>query len=789
MRSIRLFCLVVGFLFPLLVLSSQNSFLTGFIRSQDTGEALPYALVSSSAGGVYADELGYYQFRYQPATETDSLEFQYVGYQTLKRSPLAVQTGTFDVYLQAMLNLPVLEVRAPALLAPGGSVLAIDLAQMKRQPVLGGEVDYLKSLTMLPGITTGVEGTANLQIRGGSADQTQIIVDGSPLYYANHLGGFLSALPPYSIKSLTVYKGGVPPAFGGRLSGVVDVLLQEGNQEQATGEVSIGTATLRGGIGQKLGKKGRLHLAGRYAYPAAIIDAGSISNYKRGVEGNKFNFTIYDFVAKYGVDVGEKSHFTATAFTSGDNGILQEAYGDEIIFENYRWNNRFLALHYFRSLGNGWTVSLNPYYSRFRYNFQGFTNDTSKPDSIVQVVGNAVVSQVEDVGIRATVEWQVSNRNSWQLGLFSVYHKFFSQAEATQRYSDQLLPRLRTLASGWEQAAFLTYEATFLQNRMVFNGGVRGSRFTGNAVDHNWQWEPRFRLQYRLSSVSSINLGYDKQLQYLHQLQTQGSLLPNDLWVLATATAPAASAQQVYLGWSGRTKSDHWEWYLEGYYKQMNNLVRLGFAEANVFDFEQDWAAAIYANGQGEARGIEVYLARNTEVWQWALSYTLAKSERAFSEINQGEWFPFVYDRRHVGNFNITYQPNKKWEMTALWLYQTGNAITLPTARAPGFTVFDKINGGRLPAYHRLDLAVTRYWTARRHQSREESLRLSIYNTYNRANPHEILIRPVTNSQVDPVTGAVSETVEWRAFQLSLFPIIPALSYQVNFGKPGLSSQ
>lgn len=754
--------------------------LSGFVKDEDTGEALPFSAIFSEGGATYADELGYYQFVFTPSGPEDSLLVQFVGYKKRFFAPTDLKTGSFDILLKVQANLPTIEVRAPGIQAPGGSIIAADLLQLKRQPLLAGEEDYLKALTILPGITSGVEGTANLQIRGGSPDQTQLIVDGSPLYYANHIGGFLSALPPYMIKKMTVYKGGVPGQFGGRLSGVVDVLFQEGSRKPRTGEISIGTATMRAGVEQAVGKKGSMQASGRFAYPSLVVDALSLGDFERGVSGDKVNFRIYDFVGKYAKPVNKRGHFSVTAFGSGDNGILQETFGPEVILDQFNWQNYFVSARYFQGLGKGWTLSINPYFSDFAYNYKTLVNENLATGESRQVERSGMKSSVQDIGVRAQLQWQITNDQRLTFDAFSVRHDFTATAGKTPRFEEEFNTLLSSTEAGWEQASSLAYEFSVWQG--TFNGyaALRSSRFVGRAYQTDFLLEPRLRLQYQLTPLLSINAGYDGHVQYLHQIQVEGSLLPSEIWVLNTEDAPAAQSQQVYFGLSGR--SEGWEWYVEAYQKQMQNLIRLAFAQSASFTFDQDWTEAIYSDGDGRASGLECYLVRNTPRWQASLAYTLSQSDRRFLQVNNREWFPFTYDRRHVITTTATFEPNEKWSFSGSVVYQSGHAITLPTARGLEFLVFDKFNSGRMPDFFRVDIGISRHWQSRRHLSNTKSLRFSVYNLTNRANPHQLLIRPQEEQTTNPVTGEIITSKEWRVFQLSLFPILPALSYQVEFG-------
>lgn len=758
----------------------QTIKLQGRITDKNTGSTLPYATIHSEKEAIYADERGHYVFQYIPENSADSIVFQFIGYQTVKMPPPEPGQHTINIALQSSLKLPTIEVRAPNIVATGGGVIAINIEQLKRQPVLGGEEDLIKSLINIPGITTGVEGTANIQIRGGSADQTQLFIDASPVYYANHLGGFLSAIAPYSIKGLTVYKGGVPAKYGGRLSGMVDILLQEGDQEKTTGEASIGTATIRAGIKTHLGKKGRFHSSVRYAYPSAVVDLLSVGKYKKGVEGNKFNFSIYDVITKYSIDINETNSLSASYFQSGDLGIIQDVFSQELTLDDFQWSNQTAAIRWFKSMGNSFSLLVNPLFSKFNYQYEGLINDVTKPDSIVRVNLTQTRSTIKDLGIRTQLGWQLNNKVRFEAGLMATHHNLSTAALATLQYGEELIPRLSSKSKGWEQAIYISQNAQFFNDKLSISSGLRLSRFTGNSIDEKWSLEPRIRLQYSVVPALSINTGYEEHKQYSHQLEAEGSLLPNNIWVLAEKDAPGSSSNQVYIGLSGKIVRHEIEWYVEAYSKKYANLIQLAFGQDDIYNSEGYWTESIFNKGIGDSRGIEFYIANNGKKWKNSIAYTLSYSNRQFTQINEGAKFPFTYDRRHVGNISTSFIPNSKWSFSLLWTYQTGNAVTLPKVRAGNTFIFGDYNSQRMPDFHRLDFSATKSWIAKKSVNRLKSLTFSLYNAYNRANPHEILVRPIHQDVVSE-TGEIREVVTWKAFQLSLFPIIPSLSYKIQF--------
>ncbi len=772
---------ISSILFVLSITSyGQSISICGYIKDATNLEPLPYASVSNGREGIYANELGYYCFTVKKYAPGDSLVFTMVGYVpfTLFLSP---QTPSYqDISLSSNLILPTVEVRAPTAIAPGGSIVAADLAFLYRQPTLGGENDLLKGLTLLPGISSGVEGTANISIRGAEPEQTQLLIDGSPVYNANHLGGFLSAIPPAGIRDITVYKSGVPARLGGRLSGVIDVQMREGSRSKREAELTLGSATLGAALSVPISKKNALQLSGRYAYPALAVDLFSSQDYKKGSYGNKFNFYIHDFIAKYSCQPNSRLITSLTYYQSSDNGLLQEESGYQLFLENYRWSNRMISSRINYDLRNAWLLKSNVYYSNFSYRFDGNEQLIFSRDSIVHFSSNQTLSKIADLGGRFSLSKQINNHLSLELGADWVSHRVASSSSSSLDFSSQLYQQFSNKESGFEQAYYLSYEAEIIPKRLFAQGGIRASSLVGNTnKKKDWSLEPRFNVQYHISKSIRINAGYEVHRQYLHRLQAAGSLLPNEVWVLANLNAPRSVSNQLFLGISSR--KEHLEWYIEGFKKEMGQLIQLQFEAGNLYNFSKKWSDVIYRDGRGDVLGLELFLAGQYKRFSGALAYTLSSSDRQFAAINEGQAFPYSYDRRHDGNISISYHPKEKWEFTGLFIYQTGHAVTVPTAIAGGILVFKEVNGFRMPPYHRLDVAITRHWLKKPGKKNSKFLKLSLYNSYNRSNPHELVIKQVRGTLNDPDTGEETEFTSYRVFQLGLFPLIPSLTFGVKW--------
>jgi outer membrane cobalamin receptor len=666
-------------LFATVFLRAQSGILSGYVLDAQSLEPLPYASVSLDDGrtGAYADEYGFFRLNFPAAAagqDTVWIRAGYVGYASLRYPVTGEARQELRLLLTAASNLPTIEVRAPAGRLSGGSLIVPSLRTLDAVPQLAGEKDYLKALTLLPGISTSIEGTANLQIRGGSSDQTLLLIDGNPVYNANHGGGFLSALPPYGVKTLKIYKGGAPPVYGGRLSGVVDILLKEGDRRKWRGEGSLGTATLRAAAEGPLSENSSLLLAGRYGYPSLILDLLQSGNYKRGRRGNKTNLYAYDWLGKYSLDRGKTKFFVST-FAAGDHGFVQEAYEPYVHTEQINWTSWATSAYLHHTFSPRLQFKGALMHSRYQYRYR-YEEDFWEEEQDRTVSGSGRQARIADWSARADLSYLLSTHQTLSMGAQFIWHTMRTRIKDLANGQAAEFTRLDEAAGRADTAFYAQYELSAWQERLLFRSGVRLSDLRGRGYAASVFAEPRFGLSVALLKNLSINLGYDRQSQYLHQLQTGAGAFPNDLWVMANAAAPPARSRQWFGGFSGKI-GENTEWSVEAFRKELTDLVMLRLDRVQYFGFNQTWEKEIYTQGTGDVEGLECYIANTEGRLQYALAYTRSRSRRRFSQVNEGAYFPFTFDRPHDLSVFLSYPLGKKWTASANWIYQSGHAVLL----------------------------------------------------------------------------------------------------------------
>ncbi|MCB0567528.1 MAG: TonB-dependent receptor [Phaeodactylibacter sp.] len=769
--------------------------LSGFVLDSLSLEPLPYATITWEEGrkGVVANEQGF--FSLDAGRFPAFLCVRYVGFREQCLSVEKPQPAV-RILLAPELELPAVELAAPRpMRQAGASLLQMDIRQIRLIPALAGETDPLKAMGLLPGLSTGIEGTANLLIRGGNADQSQYLLDGGPVYNASHLGGFLSAVPPQGVRAVTAYKGGIPARFGGRLGGLIDVDVKQGNRRETEGELSIGTATLAAALEGPAGRKGAFFIAGRTAYPSLALSLAQSGKYEPATEGEKTNIYIYDFLAKGGWEFG-KTKVSVSAFASGDHGLIQEANESgfdmerrrEIDLQKVRWNNLLANLRLQRVLHSKVFLRLDASFSRYRYSFEEANNlfqpagQAGEPAESRHALAN---SFIEDLGLNGRLDYFLNSRHTLRAGGALSLRRFSARTE-------------ESLALNGEQAAF---GALALGNRGIEYGlfiedewspaerlhAYLGLRFSGLLLSGSGfsALEPRLGLEYNLRPWLAVYGALDISRQYVHLLTVGGIGLPNDLWVSAGAAAPPQMGRQWSAGLRGSWAKAKLSWQVEAYHRSMKRLIELQLDRRSFFGFEQSWEEAIYSNGAGRAYGLEILLRRDVGRLQGFLAYTLSRSERQFPGLNNGRAYPFSFDRPHDLAASGVFQLSSRWSLSANWVYQSGRAITLPVARSNDYFIFTDYNNGRFPDYHRLDLGATYSWRGRKRKNLEHQLNFSIYNAYNRQNVFAYSFSRRGSKLItfdengNPVV--VYDVTVLETFGQTLFPIIPGISYHLKF--------
>lgn len=754
---------------------AQKSIVSGTVRDATSGELLIGATVSDSLSqtGVQTNTYGF--FSLEVPNGIHFVKVSFVGYRSLYIRDLAQQQYPLEIWLERAGLLEEVTVKeVKSLEAPAGN-LSIPMDKIKAMPALLGEVDVLKALSFTPGVSTGTEGSAGLYIRGGTPDQNLILLDEVPVYNVTHLGGFFSVFNPNSLKSVELYKGAFPARYGGRLASVIDLTMKDGNNRKFGGEAGIGllnqSLTLEGPI---VKNKASFIVSGR----ASTLGLFSLLQPKKSNGyGDTRNYHFYDLNAKLNYQINKTDQLYLSfyngfdRFTNGEWSANEGRTTETAVGNN--WGNATATLRYSKVFSQKLFARFILLYSRYTSELTN-TFDDIKPDSEAVRLYRNTNAGVTDLGGKVQFDYFLSNKTNLKFGADLTRHSFspfVTKSNYSGSQNETGKGRLPATQLDFHADAYIS-----LTPALRFNPGLRYSLYTvDNRTFHNP--EPRLGLNWSLPADWTVKGGYAVMNQYVHLLTNNGFGFGYDAWLPSTGKVTPSRSSQVSIGVYKSIPRLGLDLSLEGYAKRMKNLI--DYPEGTNFTglLADSWDDIVIKNGVGRVKGIELMISKKTGKLNGWVSYTLSKSERKFSEINDAAWYPMKYDRRHNVTIATDYDISKKWKISAGFIYQTGHAVTLPEAAimtensSDPKLIYNKRNSGRMPAFHRLDVGATRSLVTRR--GRDAALRLGVYNAYNRNNPLYLDLKTERNKDFVP-TGIVVK-------QVSFFPILPYIGYTLKF--------
>lgn len=771
--------LLLSNLFGLLTngLFAQNITIQGKIKDSESKELLIGATVyiptlqkgtSADANGNYVLELA--------AADTLTLLFSYVGYATSRKTISANKNQTLNITLASQATLQEVVVTEQKsykeqIQSTQMSVTSIDMREAKLLPALFGEVDILKTLQLKPGVKSGGEGTSGIYVRGGGADQNLMLLDDAPVYNASHLFGFFSVFNSDAVKGLDLYKGGFPSQYGGRLSSVVDVKLRDGNQEKysVTGGIGlISSRILAEGPIQK--NKSAFIVSARRTYFDTFTRRYNDSQKNKPDYQPIPDYYFYDLNAKLNYELSDKDRLFFSAYYGRD--VFH--YNQNRFTVNFDWGNTASSLRWNHVFSPHLFANTSVVYAAYNY---GIHNDFSG-------FKFGLGSGIKDYTLKTNFNYTGYEKHNIQFGAEATHHIFdigrASGASSDGEFSFSVGERL----TAREYGLYISDDYTF-NPRWQLNGGLRLSGMERSG-EYMGGLEPRLSVRYMLNENSSLKFGYSRMYQYLNLVSSSGSSLPTDLWYPSGGRTRPQNADQLAASYSTTFLDGKLLFTNEVYYKKMRNQVDFKDGSNLFINGQLD---TTFVFGKGSAYGTEFYLEKkNGRLTGW-IGYTLAWAWRQFDEISQGQKFHPRYDRRHDISVVVMYQISKRLSLSASWVYNTGNAITLPKGRyyyqdingttnpTPGIQLVPDYgalrNTFRMPAYHRMDVGLVLKTHPR---WGEADWTFSIYNLYSRMNPYFIYFETVTENPDG--TGQIKGI---QAKQVSLFPIIPSVTYNFRF--------
>jgi hypothetical protein len=656
----------------------------------------------------------------------------------------------------------------------------ISLQQLRYMPPVFGEADLLKSMQMMPGIQSGLEGSNGMYVRGGTPDQNLILMDGVPIYNINHAFSFFSGFSNEALKDFQVYKGGFPARFGSRISSVVDISLKEGNPQHFSGSAGSSLVSFYGFLeGPVYKDKTTVFLSFKRSMPGLINILNPLASYTGGNESSGSYF--YDLSGKITHRISDKDRIYLSFYNGGDKffSLEEDQYisGVARVKETYDarlyWGNNAASLRWEREISPRKTAQYSLGFSRYQLNvseeFKRIAQtDTSRDASSILF---HYFSGIQDFSIKADHEQVLDSRHRLRYGAIYTLH---ASAPGAVNVSfnvpgfdlDTLLgPPKRFLSH--ELAAYIEDDIRW-SSRLRTNIGLRLSSYFFPSGSYLLP-EPRFSGRYLPGRGISLKGSYALMAQYLQVINNNMTGFPIDLWIPASAGIRPQQAHHYTLG-LGKSIDTYWEISAEAFYKKM--LHTIDYSENSSFiGSGNDWQQDI-RQGKGRAYGAEFLLQKKLGQVSGFLGYTLAWNKRQFDDINGGREYDFRYDRRHSFSFSSVIQVSSRHIFSFNVVYGSGNPVTFPFGRyfdADGNEVFDYVekNSYRMKNYYRVDLAYTNIRN-RWDSDISQEFTISVYNLFNRFNPYYMYLS--YNAAGRPV-----------AKEANMLPFFPSFVYRIRF--------
>lgn len=767
--------------------------ISGYVQDVESGEHLIGVNViwKEKMLGTTTNTYGFYSITI-PEGESE-LVYSYIGFEKVVKK-INLQE---DVQINVELNSSSAEIAEVTVVGEETvvdrtqtSVVDVSVKQIKNIPALLGEVDVLKAIQLLPGVQSGGEGSSGFYVRGGGPDQNLILLDGVPVYNASHLFGFFSVFNADAIKNVRLTKGGFPARFGGRLSSVLEIDMKEGNMKKIEGEGSIGIVasklTLQGPI---IKDKTSFIVSGRRTY-IDLLAQPLIKSMSDGDTG--FGYYFYDLNAKLNHKFSEKDRLYLSAYTGNDRFYINESYtqGDytDRMDMGLNWGNVTSALRWNHLFNNKLFSNTTLTYSKYQFNTSmEMTEQYTGGDSEMRF---GYFSGIEDYGAKIDFDYLPNPNHYIRFGANYTYHTFSPGAMDLYERIDTNISidtSFNFSETLYANESFLYVEDDIkINDQLKVNVGLHaGGFYVKDKLYPSLQ--PRFSARYLVSKDWSVKASYADMQQNIHLLSNTSSGMPTDIWVPSTDSVPSQHSRQVAASVNHVLGGGAFEISLEGYYKTMSNLITLSEG-SQIIGFD-DWQDKVEVDGKGKSYGLELFLQKKRGRTTGWIGYTLAWSWRQFEDVNQGEWYPYKYDRRHDISVVLSHKFNDRIDMGLTWVYGTGSNITMMDARYPEIGMsgnmdpfsewtkeiqyYSSRNNYRMAPYHRLDVGVNFH---KKKKWGERTWSIGAYNAYNRYNPYYIYFDDETTYNADGTY--TSETV---AKQVSLFPIIPSVSYHFKF--------
>ena len=767
---------IVFFLIVCSCFGQKKYTLSGTITDAATGEQLIGATIRIKElpqTGTITNSYGFYSI---VAPEGDyTVIFTYTGYQLVQQKVSLHQDQ--KVNLALLVNGTLKEVVISAdrpnndnIVSPQMGVEKLNMAQVNQVPVLLGEKDILKTISLFPGVKSAGEGNTGFYVRGGGADQNLILLDEATVYNASHFFGFFSTFNSDAIKDVSLYKGGMPAEYGGRLSSVLDIKMNEGNNKDYTVQGGLGLISSRIKVeGPIIQDKGSFMISARRTYIDFFLRASSDST----IRGSSIYF--YDLNAKVNYHFDEKNAIYLSGYFGKDVLALKNTFGTD-------WGNSTGTIRFNHLFNSRLFSNTSLVFSNYNYAISSFLSNADF----------RATSQITDLNLKEDLSYSMGDNHTLKFG-FNILHHDIAPGDVTASGTSSFNNLSTEKRYGFENAVYVSDEwkandkftllyglrlsglyllgpGTFKTYDASGNTLTSSTYSSGQLVKSFITLEPRLSASYAVDDQTSFKLSYNRNTQNIHLLSNSTSNTPSDLYVMSSNNVKPEIADQVSTGWFKNWADNTWEFSTEIYYKWLQNQI--DYKDGAQLLVNQDVESQL-VYGSGRAYGIEFFLKKKYGRFNGWIGYTLSRTEDKFAAINNGNYFPATQDRTHDISVVGIYQLNKRWSFSSDFIYGTGNAVTFPTGKynIGGLTTFSysERNGYRMPSTNRLDIGAT--LEGKQHKKYHSSWTFGIYNVYAHRNPYIINFQ---DSKTVPNTTEAQE--------ISIFATrIPSVTWNFKF--------
>lgn len=799
------------------VLNSQNFTISGTLKDAANGETIIGATVYLKKSGKATNSNTYGFFSLTAPAGKDTLIFSYIGYKPVVREVALDKDLTFNIsFVPTENNLDEVEVTTKInndnVINTQMSAIQLDMAEIKKIPAFMGEVDLLKTIQLLPGVKNAGDGNTGFYVRGGGPDQNLILLDEANIYNASHLLGFFSVFNSDAIKNVNLIKGGIPAQYGGRLSSVLDITMKDGNNQNFAVTGGIGVIASRLTIeGPLVKNKGSFMISGRRTY-IDILARPVIQ--KSEFKGTSYFF--YDLNAKLNYTLNDKNRLFLSGYFGRDKFVYNDEEGG--FKANIPWGNASASLRWNHIFNSKLFANASAVYTNYNFSF-----GASQENFLL-----TINSGINDYTLKYDVNYYPNSRHNVKFGANYIFHTFIPTSVSAQE-GETTYDLGKKIKLYSHEAGIYVSDDWDITQKLRLSAGLRFGNFTqigpftrykkdqagkiidtvnyrtGEVVANYNGLEPRISVRYSTGKNSSLKASYSRNFQYVHLASISSVSLPTDIWMPSTEIIKPQESNQYAMGFFKNLLDNNYEASVEVYYKTMSNQVEYKEGSQptdNIYDNPDN----AFTFGRGWAYGAEFFLKKSKGKLTGWIGYTLSWTWRQFAEINYGQKFLAKYDRRHDASFVLNYDANKQWDFGLVWVYGSGNRGTLPR----GFFLYEGTlsndyglrNSYQFIPYHRMDVNVTftpdrtkklekrrkvltekylqqgldtanvkigKKWT----RKFSNSFTLSVFNVYNRYNPYFIYLTREGSF--------TSGTLKVGAKQVSLFPIIPSITWNFKF--------